>query len=391
MNDTAKDDIDEKDAEPPREGKVPWTRRERALICVAALGVLLGIVGVCLFALTQPPAGSAAKVGDFYISEAEVSAQVAEQRARDQQKDDSAFAEALLKSGLNPGTYRQSAINQLALNGLLNRKAADLGVTPNDDEVQKQIDAMKAATSFNDDGIWAETLEMYATSEERLRSQFATNLAEKAVYEKEVPREDATDEQVVEYIANNRSETTDVHSWRIVFKGDDGWDRAQECWKRIEAAGEDLDADAFSGFALAYSDEEGVQDNGGEYGWSGSWSGASSDYLDVLSNLKKGGLSGPVTIEDEEATEIIYLDETYTYPSKEKCKKLNLKKLPAGLAEQVRKAASDELWSSSCNVYLANMLGQAKITYYPMPDDAAYNIDLVQALGGESGDDAKQE
>lgn len=364
-------------------GRGGWSRREKALMAVAVVAIVVAIAAVVLCVGALRPPGAAAKVNDFYLSEDEVSAYVAEQRARNQQTDDATFASALLGQGLNPGTYRQSAINQLALNALVNKTAEELGVSPTDEEVQEQLDAMKQTAAFGDEDIWQKTLSRYGTDEEGVRAQLRTNLAEQALYDAEVAQPKPTDEQVREYAASAKAGSTDVHSWRIVFAGDDAQTRAKECADEIEQAGAGLNAEAFRMMAIAYSDDEGAGEDGGDYGWTAA-DDDSHEYLEEVSNMKDGTVSGPLTLGDEGITVIAYRDMSYTYPPQAECLELDLDALPAGLEDHLSSQESRVLWESACDAYLADLLGGAEITYYPMPKDVPYNVSASIAASATS-------
>lgn len=368
----------------PPAAKQGWSRRERGLlagvICLAAATVALAVLTV----LSAVPSGAAAKVDGFYIDEAEVEAYAQEFRARYQLTDDADWASYLLSANLNAGTFRQNGINQIAMNELIDRKAAELGVEPTDEEVQEQVDAMREEVAAGDDDLWADTLELYGTSEERLAAQLYTNLAEQAVYAAEVPVPEATDAQTASYVASAKASTTDVHTWRITFTGDDQWERAQECAERIALAGDELDADVFSGFALAYSDDADVEQDGGDAGWEAE--GGSDEYGEIAASLADGEVSEPTSIDADDCAVIVYRDASYTYPDADACEELDLGGLDATLADALRAQASDALWASDCDAYLANLLGAAKITYYPLPDGASYDVDITLAAATSTAD-----
>ncbi len=346
-----------------------------ALAVVAVIAVIAAIVGFSLYAGARVPAGSAAKVDNMYITEQSVEDWIAQYRIAYSLEDDDDFGTALLSQGLNVGTFRQNAINQLALSALIDARAKQLGLTPGDEEVQAQIDAAIDTYAFGDDGIWAETLDSYGMTEEGLRSQYRTNLAEQAIYEAEVARRDATDDEIASYMDTYLAGTTQKHACRIVFDGVDASDRAYACYDELKALAEagGLDADSFAEVARSWSDED-VSETGGSYAWSGS-DAMNSEVQDLLADLEVGEFSAPQTISsDDGLVELIFCDEEYAFPSADEG--IDADDIPEELYAAIVDATCDLVWEDDCAAYLAQLLGDAQITYYPLPEDAVYNVSL---------------
>lgn len=359
-----------------------------ALAGIAVVAVCVAVYfGVC-YAQARVPQGAAARVNDQYVLEDDVADYIYQCRVAYGCASDADWASYLLSNNLNPTTFRQNSINQLALDALVNAQAEELGVAPSDEEVAEQIEGTKSALSFNDDTIWAETLEQQGITEERFEAQIRTSLAKQALLSAQVPVPEASEEETLAYVRQNKAGQEMRHSYRIIFTGEDAYARATECKERLDEAGSSLDADVFSGFALSYSDDESVEGSGGAYGWSDA-TDMSSEYLEVLSTLQEGQVSEINYIEADDAQEIIYCDVCYSFPSSGKIDSLELSDLPASLVTYVTDAAGEGLWSTDCNAYLSNLLAGAKITYYPTPDDAPYNVDL--SLASSAGEDGQGE
>jgi hypothetical protein len=356
------------------------TRNELLFAIVAAIAVIAAIVSFALYNSGRVPAGTAAKVNDSYLSEERVAGWIAQYRTAYSLEDDTDFARSLLAQGLTPAAFRQNAINQLALDDLVSGRAAELGITPSEDEVQTQIDAMKQTMAFNDDEVLEETLAGYGMSVESLRLQYLSNLKRQAVFEADVARREASEDELLDFIGEYLASTTQKHTSRIIFAGDDAYERARECHEQLselQAAGE-FDADAFAVFAREYSDEEGVELTGGAYTWS-SGDAMDTEIMTLLEFLEIGSFTGPESIEADGAIEIIYCDEEYAFPSQAEISSLAIGDVPPSLMELIEDAAVEAVWTADCNVYLASLLAQAQITYYPVPADAAYAVDLSLA------------
>lgn len=360
--------------------------REAVLAVVAVLAVIAAAIGFSLYAGARVPADAAAKVDDTYVTEESVADWIAQYRAAYRLEDDSSFASALLSQNLNVNTFRQNAVNQLTLSQLVNKRAEELGVTPTDDEAQAQVDSMKQSMSFGDDGVWDDTLSSYGLTEDSLLDQYRTNLAQQAVCERDVPRREASDDETLSYAKSYLAGTTQKHASRIVFVGDDADARAQECYEQLKAKQDagGVDATAFSELARAYSDEDDVDETGGSLAWSGD-DAMNDDVMNLLEDLDAGAFTGVEDVQSDDAKEIVYCDQAYTFPAAADFSSLDTDTVPASLMDTVSDAASDELWKSDCNAYLAKLLASAKITYYPMPDGATYDVDMSLASSQQEG------
>lgn len=372
------------------------TAREAVLAAIAVIAIAAAVVGFALYASALVPDNAAAKVDDFYIDEPDVAAWIGQYRASNSLADDATFATALLSQNLNVSTFRQSAVNQLALAKLISKRADELGIVPTDDQAQQQLEAAKAQFTFNDEGVWADTLELYSLTEEGLLAQYKTNLAQQGVLEADVPKREASDDEVLAYAQRYLAGTTQKHAYRIVFTGDDAEDKAKECYSQIQelAGAGKMTTERFAELAKEYSDEDDVQQTGGSYAWSGG--GMNAEVKEIIAEISAGGFSSIENVSEDNAKEIVYCDDQYEFPKAEDFATFP-EDVPEALMQEVANASSELIWENDCNTYLASLLANAKITYYPVPDGASYNVDMSLAgekrsEGAEEGDkDAEQD
>ena len=365
-----------------------WSGLERALLVTTVAGFALAAVfGVFLAGSFVPP-GAAAKVGDFFVDDSEVAEYIAEQRFRNGVEDDSAFATYLLQQGMNVYTYRQSIINQIALDRLIENRASDLGAMPSEADVEGQVKALWESNGIEDEDAWQEYLDERGVSDSGLRSQIRTNLAEDAMYERDVQRKEASDEELIAYIKSNRAGGTEKHSWRMIFSGEGAKERAETALAKVRALGDKLSPKTFSALATKLSDSPTVSDDGGDAGW--TYMDGSSSYASALSALKEGGVSEVLQTETDGNYGIAYCDNVYSYPEAAAVEELKVSELPEGLADDLRGLAEEEAWKTDCGVYLTALLADADITYYPIPKGAVYDIDMklaAMASGEALGDE----
>ena len=355
-----------------------WRALDSALAAVTLLALVAAAACAALYLTNRVPDGAAAKVGEHYLYEDDLAAYIQQYRAGNGLLDDADFAQALLSSSYNVSTFRQSCINQMALNMLVDERAEELGVTPDEADVDELYDQTKQDFAMESDDIWEATLADQGMTEEGVRAQLSTRLAQTAVFEADVARREATDEQVLSYIQTAKAGQTLRHSYRILFTGKGQWERAQECRKALEALGNPT-LEAFQGLVALYSDDAEAESSGGAYGWDDAQDMA-EDYRDILMSLSEGEVSEPTSIDSEDAAVIVFCDRLVEFPSADKIDGLRKSDVPEDAWDYLADEAADGLWATDCNAYLANLLTGAKITYYPIPDGAAYDVDMALAV-----------
>lgn len=374
-----------KEDQEEKKAKKPFSRREKrllgGLIAVAIVAVVGTGAGFGLYFQSKVPSGAAAKIGDEYIAEEDVETYIEQYRASYSIEDDTSFATFLSAYSMSLSDFRKDAIDTLALNYIVDETAQEMGLEPTDEEVEEQLEATKEAYSLGDDDTWEETLETYGMTEDDLREQYRINLEQEAICEEmvEVPDE-ASDDELLAYMQSYLADTTQKHAYRIVFSGDDMDAQAEACMEEIEALEADgnLNTETFSELALEYSTEEGVEDTGGSYAWSG---GSMSDTCkEALEYIDVGSCSEIESIDDEGTEEIYYCDSEYTFGSSDDLTEIP-DDVPDELMDEIEASTIEILWDSDCEDYLYGLLEDASITYYPMPQNASYNI------YNDSGDD----
>ena len=345
---------------------------------IAAVAVILAIIGFVLFFVNQVPSNAAAKVNDTYITEDKVAERITQYRSAYGYSDDSDFASMLSTNGYTVASYRMSIIDQLALSTLVEARAKELGITVSDEEVQAELESISGSVSSGDNSIWASTLESMGLTEDILKERYRANILQDKLCEKEVSERTASDDEVLAYAQSYLAGTTQMHVYRIVCSGDDMATKASDAYAAVKALqdGGTLTWETFSEVAKKYSDESAVDTTGGELGWTGSGA-IGTDLAETLESMGAGQVAGPISVEsDNGALEIVYVDQDFTFPSAESMTSLASLNLPSKLRSVVQNAADYTAWQSDCNAYLAKMLANAQMTYYPTPANAAYNVSL---------------
>lgn len=377
--DASDNDGDDQDADEPEEEKRGFSGREKVLTGVAAVAVVAAIAGFGLFAVNSVPSNVAAKYDGGVITEEEVASSIAQYRSAYGFTDDSTFATQLESQNMTVASYRQNTADQLIIANLVEKRAKELGIEVSDDEVNEKVQQIAGQISSGDDSMWQSTLESMGITEEALQKRYHADLLQQKVCEQDVAVTDATDDEALTYIQTYLSDSTQKLVYRIVFTSDDGkTKKSDECYKKLKAlkdAGK-LTTKKFSEIAAEYSESDTVSSDKGELGWTGSGN-ISSDISDAIEDMKKGGVSEPVTVEDDDnALEVVFVADVCKFPSSDNMDSLDSLNVPDELLSIIKSAAAQSVWQSNSTKYLAKLLADAKVTYYPVPDDAAYNVSL---------------
>lgn len=363
-----------------------FTTREKILSAVAAVCAVAAVgIGVYHFA-TAVPSNVAAKVNDTYISESDVASDIDQYRSMYSLADNADFATAVVASGESIASFRQDMIDARITSILVDARAKELGLVPSDEEVQENYDAAVQSYGFGDEDTFKSTLSSYGMTEDSYKAQIKTNLEKSALFEKEVARSEASDDDAVSYAEGNLVGVSQKHYYRIMLTGDDKAavsDEVKQKLNELESAG-NLTTDTFSELARQYSDEADVEGTGGSYAWAVEITddadlGEAIDGLDVGEFTYVGSVAS-----DDNAYEFLYCDQEYSFPSSsDDMANLKASDVPESLWSLVKEKASDALWDTNCDVYLGNLLSKAKVTYYPIPDNASYNVTITTSGSSE--------
>lgn len=366
--------------------KQPLAPREKGLVAAAAVLFAATIVGFGLWFANMVPADAAGKVNDTYIPESDVQSYIQQYCATKSLSDEEALVEALNSQSMTVSNLRNNAIDQLGINVLVNKRAAELGVTPSDDAVQEQVDGLKSSLAFNDDETWTQTLESYGMTQDQVWQQQKTALAQKAICEKDVAKREATDDETLSYAKSNCAGNEQKQYYRIAFSGDDASNDAYACLEKLQKESK-VTLAVFKEYAAKYSVDENAAADGGAWKWTAELD-SSSDVYEPVTALEVNEVSAVESDNDEGVTCIYYCAQSYTFPDSDHIDKLKKKDVPSALWNVLKAKAADSLWSSDCSSYLAKMLADAQVTYYPVPADAPYNVDLQSSDDSNDANDA---
>lgn len=370
-------------AESLADGEATGFGKKKVVLAIVAAIVVIAIIAAIVFFVTAVPARSAAKVGNTYISEDEVTSKIQTYRQNYGLTDDSDFASFLNGIGQTVSQFRESAINEIAIKQLVEARAKELGCSVSDEEVDARYREIVGENDTGEGSLWASVLEGAGLSEEILKDRYRYNILQEKVLAADVPERDATDDEVLSYVKEYLAGSTQVHISHIVIAGDAAETVAQECYASLTAARDDgtLTNDVFTTAAKRYSTESNVETTGGSVGWSGCGL-LSDEVLDSINNMEDDVISSGTLLgcfkSSDGSYEIAYIDNTFTFPTDASYSSISDLGTPDDLTEVVKNAAKTTVsYTNDCSSYLTKLLESASITYYPMPSDVSYNVSLA--------------
>ena len=398
------------DPEPEPE-KRPRRKLVIALVVVAVLVVLgcaFGIYGYATGSLA--PAGAAAKYGTFdYLDESDVTEYVMTYKTQmgyGSASDDS-WAAFLASYNLTPDRLRMSAVNELLSVKAIEKRAAELGITVTDAEVDATVEAFKDAYAFDDDTIFENTLAAYGQTLEGFRETERQALLKEKLLQADLTVSDPTEDEIRDtvktyaayYESYDKENTADIsqvpdghtikHSYCFSIKLEGGEpsladSEKVDSYKKAFQEG-DMTVEAFVSLVSEYCDVDEVKDAGGDMGWGADLAEYSETYANILEKTEVGGLSP--SFSDDGAECFIWVDRAYVVPYDEAAlDSLDLTAMPEGLYNYFSDYALYINRSNLSSSYVADLVAKFDIILYPMPSDVPYNVDMSAYYVSESTD-----
>ena len=365
----------------------PWLKIVLAVVAVVLIAAV-AYVAHAVWAGDMAPADAAAKYDGFnYLPEGEVTDYIATYREQMglAESSDEDWATFLAAYNLTPQRLRYTTIQQLITDALVRKKAQELGLEADEAEVDASVQALRDTLGLGDDDILQQTLEAHGQTEEGLREVYRAAIVKRLLLSAEVETPVPTDEQVKDYLKGlipTLESTTVRHTYcfkldGVAESGDADKISLVQKLRRQFLAGEET-AENFAALVQAYSNDAELLETGGANGWDIDSSALSSSYLGVLEGLGKGDVSN--TFRDGESYCFVWVDDDYTLPTGDAAiDALELSSMPDSLRRYFSDSEAYVLWEEAGTEYLAQLLEDADVVYYPMPADVPYNVDMSLA------------
>ena len=324
----------------------------------------------CLFGLAACSSSSsssdsvAATVNGTEISEQTITDYIESFRSSQSLESEEDWGNWMASYSLDPSSVRSEVIDYFVQKELKVQAAAENGVEVTDDEVNEQVEKMKA--NYSSDDAWQQALSSAGTTEDQYRDSVRTAMLESKLKEVVVSDEDIepTDDEVLSMVSQYASAFSGAkRSSHILFSSDDEA-TAQQVLDQINNG-----EISFEDAAKQYSTDTASAENGGDVGWDLLNSFVTA-YQTALDGLEAGQVSGLVT--SDYGIHIIKCTEVYTAPDEV----TSLDQAPEALVEYVRAMVKSSNSSTAYNNWLSDYKDKADIWTADMPSGLPYDLDM---------------
>lgn len=378
------------------DAETPKKRRPSKKVVIPCVVVVVLALAAAIFAgfwtgMFVPGDAAAKYNGLHYVTEQEVSDYIDSYKKQMgvEDADDETWAQFLADCDLTPQTLRMYTIRQLIMTQLVRSKAAEVGVSVSDDELNEYVTNIKNNLGLGDDEIYKQTIEAQGQTVEEAEQGYEDLILEQKLFEQEVPTPTPADDEIKSYLKSAYpSGTTTKHVYYFTIDGldDEGeyekFSKVQQIHKQLVKAG--LSKKNFKAIVEQYSNNDDLVKRGGANGWDLDMDDYSENYQNAVSDLEKGGLSEVFT--DSNGYSFVWIDTTYTLdkPTDADDGGYKLKDIPDTLEEYFSDSAAHQLWQTDCQEYLQKLYDESDIEVYAMPSDASYNVDMSSVTSGDS-------
>jgi foldase protein PrsA len=386
-------------------GSIPLSQRAFSFKVVAPLaliGILVTfVIGFAVGHFVELPAATpsasedgglsaadadtvAAQVGDVTIMEGEVTDYIETNMRVDsttgEAMSDADWVSYLESYSWTPESLREAVIrNVFAMPSVIVAEAANAGITPDDSEIEAQLEEQKA--SVGEDG-WADWL---TESGYRVEAAYVLELQADAVYEELMTTNaqvsDPTQAEIDSYVESYASTYAGprVSVIYLPYGEEEGSDDAETARAKADdalvrlAAGED-----FAAVADEYN-ASGMTDAGGDIGW-GTASTLPEVCATALETMATGSLSD--VLDDGSALYVIKVTDEYVVPEDGT---VDVASVPEDIKELLSEQLASTNQSSAESTYYNELVESSLVTINPMPEGLPYDVDMsASASAGAS-------
>ncbi len=329
---------------------------------VAALAVACAM-SIAGCSSSSSTGGTAATVNGTEISENTVTDYVESFRSSQSLTSEDSWGSWMAQYSLDPSSVRSEVIDYYVGIELVKQAAAENDVTVSDDDVDEQVQAMKAKYSSED--TWNSALEQAGTTEDQYRESLKVAMLESGLESKVATDAAApTDEEVLTYVKQYAPYFSGAkRSSQILFSSADS-EKAQQVLDQINAG-----TITFEDAAKQYSTDTASAASGGDVGWD-LLNSFVTQYTTALSGLSAGQVSGLVT--SDYGIHIIKCTEVFTAPDTI----TSTDQVPTALVDYVRQMVQSTNQSTAYSTWYSDYKSNADIQINDMPSGLPYDLDM---------------
>lgn len=336
---------------------------------VKGIGSLL-CAGLVLFALAAIAGCSsrdiAATFYDEKIYEDEVTDYTANFRTARHYTDDNIWAEYLAEQDLTTKTWRERVIGTMAEDRLIQRKAKELGIQPDQERVDEQVSQMKQ--SLGSDDAWKDYLSEMGQTEQEYRVSLEEASVEQQLYLHELSFDAQQNTDVINaYITKNLSDRVVNRYSALCY---DSQEAAQTALDELKGLSGDELKSRFVQMTATDDSNETTVENGGDIGWDIAM--YLGDVQESLNNelLTTGDLSQQVHQIDGRYYVLLCTDR-YVFKSN-----ISYEDIPdSELRQFVIDAVTVDKWQDMTTQYVSQLVENAGVQVKPMPKNLPYDVD----------------
>lgn len=341
--------------------------------CAAALSVV-GVLGLASCSSNSSENDAvAATVNGTEIKEQTVTDYI--QNFRDSQglDDEDSWGKWMAQYSLDPSSVRDEVIEYYEEIDLVNKAADEQGVSVSDDDVQAQVDKMKA--NYSSDDAWQQALQQAGTTEDQYRESVKNAMTESALKDKVASDgTDPSDDDVLNYVKQYATYFDGAKkSSHILFNSDDR-DTAQQVLDQINNG-----EISFEDAAKQYSTDTASAEDGGNVGWD-KLNSFVSQYTDALNQLDEGQVSG--LVDSDYGIHIIKCTEVYHAPDEV----TSLDQAPSELVDYIRSMVKSQNESTAYQNWFNDYKNNADIQKNDMPSGLPYDLDMSKYQSDDNSD-----
>ena len=312
-------------------------------------------------------AGYAARTGDTYFKEADVTKYIQEQTYYKQYaKNLQGWQQYLSMYGLTVDKFRKQTIEEkFEHDELVKRACEHEGISIDESEVDKHMESFKS--KYSSESNYNKALENSGFTEETYRDNVRQTMLEKALIAKVITVDAPSDDDVKTYLSSYSSVYKDARrSSHILFDSKDQ-STAQSVLDQINAG-----TLTFEAAVKQYSIDDATRNSGGDRGWD-KIENFTGEYNNSLSGLTAGQVYASL-VTDKEGIHIVKCTEKWDTPEKIE----SLDGVPQAIIDECRKKKTESNQQTELKTWLTTFASENGIesVVFPMPSGLPYYTEV---------------
>lgn len=332
-------------------------------VCVAGVAGCTGTTSKGITPDTGLTGGVAATVNGDEIPEDDITRNINSMRINASKEDNDEWAEYLSQMGYTPKSLRENYLDSMIDQRLVVQFADEEGCAATDEEIQEQVDKVRA--NYSSDEAWAEALDGSGfESENDYREALKYSIAEKKLTDKFSESAVADDAKVLEQAQSQYNGKGQMRRSSHILFAESNKEKAQEVLDQLRAGTLD-----FAEAAKEYSTDTGSAEKGGDVGWDGTNSFVEA-YQTALDGLQVGEMTD--LVESDYGFHIIKCTDMVTVPDEI----AELSQVPENLLADIRTSVQETQATEDMDSWKKSKRESSDVVINDMPENVPYNVDM---------------